>query len=116
MNKETVQDEFYKSGPDPVPTKPKRESRRRSSGAGEFDVTKKGRARSKNRGARRVMRRLRRYQDFRMKLLWIIASGVVLSILVYAAMEHMKWSRIENLPEDQRAAAMEKMIEKNRQK
>lgn len=116
MKKERVQDDFYKSGPDPKPSKPQRRPRRRSSADGQFDVEKKRRARKKNRGANRILRKIRRHEEFRMKILWTVAGGVVVAILLYAAAEHMKWSRIERLPPDDRAAAMAELIEKNRQK
>ncbi|MFC1467599.1 hypothetical protein ACFLQY_02770 [Verrucomicrobiota bacterium] len=116
MKKETVKDDFYKTGPELTFAKPQPKRRRRSSADGQFDVEKERKRRARNRGINRVLRRLRRHQDFRMKILWSVAGILVSAILFYAAMQHMKWSRIGRLPPEERAAAMQELIEKNRQK
>lgn len=116
MEKETVQDDFYKSGPEPTSARPKRKRRRRSSSDGVFDEHKKRRRRSKNRGLSRIWHQFRRHADFRMKILWVLAIIVVVGVLVYALAEHLKWQRIDRLPPNERSAVMSELMQKNRQK
>lgn len=114
MKNTMAQDNFYDDGSEPLPTKTKqRNSRERRT---HFDQTKVRTRRAKNRGASRLMRRIRRHEKFRMKIMYFVAGLVLVSILMYAVSEHMKWSRVNKLPPSEQAAAMELLIEKNRNK
>ena len=114
MKNETEQDKFYDDGSIPVPAKTKRRNNREH--RSHFDQAKVRKRRAKNRGASRVMRRIRRHEEFRMKILYFFGALLIAGLLIYAFGEHLKWSRIEKLPANERAAAMELLIEKNREK
>ena len=98
MEKEIVRDDFYKSGPDPKPLKPRRRRRRHVSGVAQFDETQKRKPRKKNRGFRRMLRQLRRDENFRMKILWFLAALLAAGVVAYSIYEQVKWSRIEPVP------------------
>jgi hypothetical protein len=112
MKQEMEHDNFYHDGSAPVVKKEKRSNGRRR--RTQFDETTQRSRRSKNRGASRVMRNLRRHQEFRMKILWVIIAVLMMGIITYALMENLKWRRIEKLPMEQRAAAWAEQAEKSR--
>jgi hypothetical protein len=112
MKQEMEHDNFYHDGSAPIVKKVERSSGRRS--RTQFDETKQRSRRSKNRGMSRVMRNIRRHQEYRMKILWVISVLVVMVIIVYGVMDYLKYSRINKLPPAERAAVWSKQAEKGR--
>ncbi len=117
MEKEPLKDDFYSSGPSIIATTKPRKRRRRPEPSNEnFDETKGRVPRSNNQGISRLVRKIRRHEEFRMKLLWFTVILVIASIMIYALSDYFKWERVEGMSKEQQRAELSDYLEKNRQK
>lgn len=105
-NEEPVEDNFYPEIRETVKPLYKRKSGRVRRSDGPFDRPHTGsrKARSNNRGVNRFIRKIRRHEDFRMKLLWTFAALLMLAILAYALMQDLKYRRVERMSDEEQAA------------
>jgi len=106
MDTEPVEDEFYPRIRETVKPLYRRSGRKRRRSTAPFDAAapKNRQARTNNRGANRLFRKLRRHEDFRMKLLWTATGLLLLTILIYAFVQDRQYRRIERMTLEERAA------------